>query len=240
MGAAAAFIILNYTSITEILYPPPRLRLSVEDAYLKQVGTLSIYRNTNTSNPFLKTSIAEALDWLPLEQGAYRLELTINDNRYFTRELFLYRGDRETLVIPKQMGTQTIQVTVFNNTPHPPPGSPLHLRVISSGNGFLWIYDLSPEGNPSLVYPGQSGIRSQNHAITAGEPFTIPDPKQKGIFVSNEPGEENLLVVVTSSGQRTTADKIASRMSKAGIAKARGGRIEENWGITLLHYRVSL
>ncbi len=238
IGAVLVFLVTNYTKITDIFYPSPKFRLAVEDTYLQQVGGLLVYKSQDSSSPVLKTSIAEALDWLPMQEGAFRLELTVEDETFFKKELFLAAGDRETLIIPPQKQTQTIEVSVFNDTPRPPPGSPLHLRVISSGNGFLWVYDLPEVGKPALVYPPLSGLGSKLHAIAAGESFSIPDPDKNVIFTASEPGEENLLVVVTSSKQRTTADKIADKMASTTISKASAGRIEENWGLKQLHYKV--
>lgn len=240
LGAVLAFLITNYTRVTDILYPPPKFRLAVEDAYLMEVGTLQVFDNQKGSEPVLTTSVAEALDWIPMEEGAFRLELVVGEDSFFNKELFLAAGDRETLAIPALRRNQTIDVSVFNQTPRPPPGSPLHLRVVSSGNGFLWVYDLPETGKPTLVYPPVSRLGTELHAINTGENFSIPDQERNGIFVSNEPTEERLLVVVTSSRQRVTADKIAARMSAVTISKASGGRIEENWGVDQLSYRVGL
>ncbi|HDM79228.1 MAG TPA: DUF4384 domain-containing protein [Deltaproteobacteria bacterium] len=239
IGAVLAFFILNHGKIMNIVKPPPKIRLEVKDPYLRKIGKLHI-ENTGagSSGSAIDTSVKAALDWIPMKEGAYRLVLSANNEVFFKQEIILKAGDRQIILVPQQRD-RTIHVTVKNKTPKPPPGSPLQLEIESSGNGYLWIYDLPKESKPALIYPPET-VSVTSHAIIAGKAFPIPDRENNAIFVANEPTEERLLVVVTSSDSRITADKIAARMSDATISKASSGKIEENWGISLINYRVGL
>ncbi len=239
IGAVLAFFVINHTKIMNIVTPSPRLRLEVKDPYVEKIGKLHIESTgLGSEESAFDTSVKAARDWIPMKAGSYHLVLSVNDSVVFEQEVILEAGDKKVIVIPERRD-QAIHVTVKNNTPRPPPGSPLQLMIESSGNGFLWIYDLPEKGNPVLVYPPETATGA-SHAITVGKTYQIPDSDKNAIFVANEPTEETLLVVVTSSDSRVTADKIASRMSKAAIPKASSGKIKENWGVSLIRYKVGI
>jgi hypothetical protein len=237
IGAVVAFCVINYTNIMGIFYPPPKIKLIVNDPYVKRNGSIKIKNIQNESEyPNISTSVDQALDWIPLKEGSYRLVLSVNDKDYFKEDLFLNAGDRDIVTIPER-NDQTIDITVYNSTPNPPPGSPLHLQIESSGNGYLWIYDLPAQDNPALIYPAKDAA-GERHKINVGQTYQIPDSEKHGIFVADQLIEENLLVIVTSSNSLSIADKIAASMSRKTVSKASSGTIDENWGISILTYKV--
>ncbi len=237
IGAIVAFFVVNHSKINRILNPPPKLKLVVEDPYIKHVGRLIIENTGKDKSSTLNTSVSAAIDWIPMKAGAYRLKLMIGDTICLDQDVILRAGDKQTVFIPKR-NYQTIHVTVKNFTPRPRPGEPIQLEIESSGNGFIWVYDLSSPDTPKLTYPSPKDTAAPR-AITAGKTFKIPDSEGTGIFASDKPTEEKLLVVVTSSNSLILANRIAYRMSAAST-KASSGQIRENWGVSLVRYRVGL
>lgn len=126
----------------------------------------------------------------------------------------------------------------MNKTPRPHPGSVLQFQIESSGNGYLWIYELLDNNEFPQLYP-QVGAPAESHSIYAGKPFILPDKKDYGLSAGNEAGQENLLFVVTSTHDVNKANTIAARMANA-TTKASGGDVLENWGVFLLSYQVEL
>jgi len=175
---------------------------------------------------------------MPMEPGSYDVVVVVDGQEYLHTSLFLRAGDKEGVVVPSRHNN-TILVTVTNETPKPPPGSPLQLNIEASGNGFLWVYDLAKDGGYSLVYPSLIAGGSTQNEIRVGEPFRIPDASNAGIYVSDEPVEEKLLFVVTSSRERGAADKVAARFAAATVSKATAGVVDENWGVFSLTYKVT-
>jgi len=112
----------------------------------------------------------------------------------------------------------------------------LDLSVQSAGNGYLWVFLLEPGGRPELIYPDTAGPHPVS-AISVGQPFSFPDAYGIRLFAADEPKTEKLLFVVTSSSERVTAERIASRIN-ATVTKARSGEETENWGACELSYQV--
>ena len=238
-GAMLAFAVTRYADIRSMLYRPPVLKVVVEDSYIKETGRLQVLRHGLTNQgAVVETSVSEALDWLQLDPGNYDVVILLNKQEYLRTSFVLQAGDRESIFIPAR-DASSILITVTNRTPRPIPGSSLELAVQSSGNGFLWIYDLRKDGEYALVYPPATAIGSSNE-VQAGEVFKIPDSFRNGIFAGRSLGEERLLFVVTSLSARTTADEIASRLTSSTATKAAAGTINENWGASILSYQVGL
>jgi hypothetical protein len=236
IGTILAFIVGNLTDIKAIFYPPPAIKIVTSDTFLKTHGVLMVYSSSEPDSPVMQTSVSEANDWLTLKPGAYRVVVQLNNIRRLDEHVVLENGDKEPLLI--EHSYSQIQLKVVNETPEPYPGSVLRLRVESSGNGYLWIYELLNNNQFRRHYP-PVGVVAERHSIYAGKPFTLPDEKNYGLRAGNKEGQENLLFVVTSTHDVTIADAIAARMANA-TTKASGGDVQENWGIYLLSYQVEL
>ncbi len=238
IGTIIAFVIGNQADIKAIFYPAPAIKIVTNDTFLQQHGTLQIYSSSGGSeSPVLQTSASEASDdWLTLKSGAYRVVVQLNNIKKFDEQVILENGDKELLVI--EGNHSQIQLKVVNKTPHPYPGAVLQLQVGSSGNGYLWIYELMDNNQFQQHYP-PLGATAERHSIYAGKTFTLPDKENYGLRAGNKVGQENLLFVITSTHDVTIADTIAARMANA-TTKASGENMWENWGIYHLSYQVEL
>jgi hypothetical protein len=237
MSAVIAFVVENYVEIKDILYPAPSVKVLTKDRFLQEHGVVEIFDAAKTgAEPTLKTSVREASDWFEVKAGAYRFVVSLNQQTVLDQQLMLENGDREALLV--QGIPQQIQLTVKNETPFPYPQSALKLTIESSGNGYLWIYELKDNNEYQKLYP-PDGATKEQHFLYAGEPFHLPDAQNYGLKAGEKVGEENLLFVITSTHKVTTADAIAASMAKA-TTKASAGPVEENWGVYHLRYRVEL
>jgi len=235
IGTVIAFLFANLGDIKAIFYPPPEIKLVLEDDFLKRTGSFSLYDSTAMDKPLMTLAANEVTDWLTVEPGAYVIIISSGETQVFKRDLFLKDGDREPVVIPPY-NTPNIKLVVTNDIPRPVPGSTLKFHIQASGNGYLWVYELGQEQRYSLLYPGVGAASNQ---ISVNEPFILPDSNDYGIKAGDQPGEEKLLFVVTSSSRPAQANKIAARM--AGVTtKASGGVVNENWGVQALSYQVKL
>ena len=236
--AVAGFGLGNLKTIQSLVIREPRVRLIVEDPFVKRVGMVRIVNTSGSRNIVVATAVSEAEEWLTLTPGSYAVEITVEDRVFYSRQVLLKGGDSEPIIVPERE-TGSIRILVKNHTPNPKPDAPLDLSIESSGNGFLWVFDFSDDGKYSQVYPD---LKTPNAvaAIRAGETYKIPDAKGVNILTNENVGQERLLFIVTSAPLSEEAQKIATRMSKAVIAKASTGREKTNWGIASLQYNVSL
>ena len=115
-------------------------------------------------------------------------------------------------------------------------GEAAKFKLIASGNGYLWIYELGPDNSYTLLYPS---VTTASNQISAGKSFIIPDSNDYGITAGDQAGEEQLLFVITSTDRPALANKIAARFA-GSTTKAYGGQVTENWGVYELKYPVGL
>ena len=235
--AIAGFGLGNLNTIKGLVVREPRVRLIVEDSFIKRVGMVRIARTSGNREVEVETSVSEAEGWLTLQQGSYEVEITVDDKVFYTRKLFLKAGDSEPIIVPERE-TGSIRIVVKNHTPNPRPGTPLDLSIESSGNGFLWVFDHSDDGKFSQIYPDPA-TPSAVAEILAGKTYSIPDANGIKILTNKDIGQERLLFVVTSSPSAQNAHEIVTRMSEAVISKANIGHEKANWGIARLQYDVS-
>ncbi len=235
VGTIIAFLVGNMSDIKAIFYPPPKIKLVFQGDFLKRTGTFSLYHNTDINKALMKLAAKEATDWVSVDPGAYDIIISSGKSQVFKRELILKNGDREAVIIPPYF-TPNIKLVVTSDILRPAPGSTLKFHIQTSGNGYLWVYEISREQGFRLLYPG---VGAASNRISVNKPFILPDSNNYGISAGDQPGEEKLLFVVTSSSHPAQANKIAARMSGV-VTKASGSVITENWGVQLLSYQVQL
>ena len=235
--AIAGFGLGNLNTIKGLVIREPRVRLIVEDAFVKRVGMVRIAHTSGDKQVAVETSVSEAQGWLTLQPGSYEVEITVEDKVFYSRKLLLKAGDSEPIIVPGR-ATGSIRIAVKNHTPEPKPGTPLDLSIESSGNGFLWVFDHSEDGKFSRIYPDPA-TPSVVAEIQAGKTYSIPDARGIKILTNEDVGQERLLFVVTSSASEQNAQKIVTRMSEAVISKANIGHEKANWGFARLQYDVS-
>ena len=235
--AVAGFGLTNLNTIKGLVIREPRIRLAVEDPFVKRVGVVRIAHTSGGREVEVETSVNEAEEWFTLQPGSYELEVAIEGRIFYSQKLLLKAGDSEIIMVPERE-TGSIRVVVKNHTPNPRPGEPLDLSIESSGNGFLWVFDHSNEGKFIRIYPDPAtpAIVAEIRADTT---YTIPDAKGVKILTNKDTGQERLLFVVTSLPSAEDAQKIATRMSEAVISKANIDQETANWGIANLEYNVS-
>jgi hypothetical protein len=75
------------------------------------------------------------------------------------------------------------------------PGEPIGISLESKQEGYLYVFDVDPAGNLSLVFP-RAG---EGNFIPAGELIDIPPGDVKPWFVAQGPGEHHLRALVTTT-----------------------------------------
>lgn len=237
VGSVIAFVIGNLADIKSLFYRPPAIKVVTNDAFLQQNGTLTVIDlSSDPEHTVLTTSVGEAADWITLDPGSYRFKVELNKIIKYDERMILKGGDKEALVI--NADNRMIQLKVVNNTPRPSPHASLSINVESSGNGYLWIYELLADNKYQKLYPPVGSYPERNY-IKVGETFSLPDNRNFGLRAGDKVGQEDLVFIITSTYDVIAADDIAARMANA-VTKAAGKEIWENWGVYKLSYQVEL
>ncbi|MBN1133940.1 MAG: hypothetical protein JXA38_03295 [Methanosarcinaceae archaeon] len=235
IGTVIAFIVLNLSQIKEF-FPKPKVKIQVEDQLILREGKVSVSKiEGNQNKKIVSCSAKEASEWLSLEPGSYNIVLQYQHQEIWSIDFLLESREYKVINIPSQF-TGNIKVFVKNNTPTPLPEEMLDVKIDVTGNGYLWVYELTKEQRYSRVYPDPS-LSKYDNAITVDKTFTFPDKNNLALFAETNETEETLLFVVTSQKKEDFADKIASRMTQI-ILKTSVQEKENNWGVAKITYHI--
>jgi len=230
-----AFVIINLPQI-KTLFPQPKFKLEIEDNFLILNGKVIIQKNTPENNNILTFTVKEALDWVHIESGSYKLKLLYSNQEIYSVDFLLENSEAEIIRIPEQfMGN--IHIFIQNNTPILLPEQMLEIAIDVTGNGYLWIYELTKQQRYSRIYPNPNESQYTND-INVEKSFKFPDKSGYGIFAGKQEGKEELLFIVTSLISENYADEIANRMTKIVIDKASVRKKEKNWGAKKITYEI--
>lgn len=236
IGVVIAFIIINLPKI-EALFPRPKIRIEVKDSFILNNGKITISKiDDNQTKKIISCSVKEASNWIPLDPGSFHISLKYQNQEVWTTDYLMNSGEKKVLAVPEQF-KGNIQVFVKNNTPNPLPGEMLDLAIYATGNGYIYVYELTEEQHYSRIYPGISVSRYYNE-INAGERFIFPDRNDYALFAGEKEGDETLLFVVTSVRNENSANEIANRMTKVFLGKAGVKKRENNWGVAKITYKI--
>jgi hypothetical protein len=234
-GVIIAFLILNLPQI-RALFPKPRIRIEVKQEPILREGSVAITRIDDPGKKTITCPIRDAINWISLDPGSYNLSLLLLNHELWSFDYLLESGERKVIYVPEQF-LGNIQVFVKNNTTNPLPEEMLNLAINVTGNGFLWVYELTKEHRFSRIYPTLSSSKYSN-AIYVDKTFRFPDKDNIAVFAKDKEGIETMLFVVTSVMSEASADEIANRMTKITLGKASARERENNWGVAKITYIV--
>lgn len=235
LGAVIAFVILNLPQI-KALFPKPKFKIEIKDELTVREGKVAISRIDVPEKRAISCPVKEAMNWISLDPGSYNLSVQLLNHEVWSYDYLLEPGEAKVIYVPEQF-LGNIQVFIKNNTPNPLPGEMLDLAIDVTGNGFLWVYELTKEQRYSRIYPTlSSSIRS--NAIHVEKTFRFPDGDNIAVYANNQEGIETLLFVVTSVMNEDFANEIANRMTKVILGKAGAREKESNWGAAKITYSV--
>lgn len=237
VGGVGGFVIQNFVSIQTLLYPPPSLKVITVDPFLRVNGSLSISKLENGDwNPVVKTKVIEGQDWIKLSEGSFAISIQLNDESFYSSELQLTNGENRVLLVDRSI-SGPMRITMTNNTPSPRPNAPVMLDIKSSGRGYLWLFDVTPNQQMTLIYPPENAP-ALNHEILPEKNYHLPDENGFGVFAGDRPGLETIAAVVTATQDQPKAFSIASQYTKSSIVKASGGQVNVDWGAVAASYHI--
>ncbi|MGD2086864.1 MAG: hypothetical protein PVH61_11845 [Candidatus Aminicenantes bacterium] len=235
-GALVAFIITNHHTVKNLILSS-KIKTKTNDIRILRNGKITISKIIEgDEKEVIKCSIKESTSWIKLKPGSYRVSLKYFDHNIWSREFLLQTGESEIIQIPDQfMGN--IQVFVKIGKMNLLPTETLDITVETTGNGYLWVYEITDENRYSRIYPPKTTSNYCNE-INVEEPFRFPDRKNLVLAAGDKEGKESLLFVITSVNRETFADEVISRVTDLSVVKTILREKEFNWGIAEITYNI--
>ncbi|MEJ7637131.1 MAG: hypothetical protein WKF75_03855 [Singulisphaera sp.] len=235
-GMAAGVIATAGAGYTWLSQRDATIEFSVPEDSLSGFTSFRVV-NLNSDKPVFSDSLAGLPRELRLDPGPYRFELRRFDQVTYKEERTLRPGQLQIFSLPGD-DLNTIAVDAQINT-MTPASEILHLRIRSSGNGYLWVYGVTDAAANLLELTGSR----EPLAVTGGKELSIPSTANAreifAVAAGVKPGDYRLLVLVTTSRERADADAAANailgRPVKTGVRPVTEW---ENWGFAFVHYKV--
>lgn len=235
IGTVIGFIIINLPKIQALLLPKPEVSVHIEDQFLLREGNITISKiEGNEKKKVISYPAKEASEWIALDFGSYTMMLQYQDQEIWSTDFLLNSRKPKVLYVPSQF-KENIKVSVVNKTPTVVPGARLDFKIDVTGNGYLWIYELTKEQHYARIYPPTNSSASYNNAITVDKSYVFPN--NLALYASLQEGEQTLLFAVTSELNGDFADQITKLMTRV-ILKTDVRERENNWGIYKITYHV--
>lgn len=235
LGGAAAFLLTNAERLFDLIHGDPKISISTDDESLRRNARFSVESQTGEKGVVAADTLSESRT-LSLPPGTYRLTATSFDETVYTRDFTVGKGERRTMSIPG-LSNASIRVSVQNQSGRIGPRSQLEFQVESSGNGYVWIFEVTRK-NPTLIYP-EGCSQACGNEISVDQGLHLPDTRQRAIFAGDRTRTESLLFLVTSSSDLDTATRLAAPFSIGTVLKASGGTAKGNWGYATVSYDIS-
>jgi hypothetical protein len=236
-GMAVGVITTAVAGYTWLSQRDATIELSVPKDSLSGFTSFTVVK-LNSGTPVFSDSLARLPRELSLAPGPYRFELRRFDEVTYHEERTLRPGQLQIFSLPGD-DLNTIAVDVHINKKTLAPAEILQLRIRSSGNGYLWVYEVT-DAVANLLELTES---REPLAVTGGKEVSIPSTANaRGIYAvaaGDKPGNYRLLVLVTTSRERADADAAANailgRPVKTGVRPVTEW---ENWGFAVVDYTV--
>lgn len=237
LGSLGVFVIRDFANIQMFLYPPPALKVISADPFVQENASLSVSRLEDGKwHQIVKTRVSEGEDWIKLSEGSFAISVQLNGESFFSSEIQLQNGDHRVILVDKSI-SGPMRIAVNNNTPKPRPKAPIMLDIKSSGRGYLWLFDVTPDQKLALIYPPPLSLET-SHEILPEVAYQLPDKNGFGVFAGEHEGLERIAAVVTATPDQAKALGIAGQFTKAAKIKASGGQVTVDWGAVVESYYV--
>ncbi len=236
IGAVVGFLIVHNNSINQILTKKPVVTILSEEYVIKSNATVSILKIENEKHTeIINLDFEKFSNGIELEAGMYEARLSVAGQQFWDDKFLLSDNDKLNIKIPKLLEGK-IKLFITNNTKEPLPEQQLDLEIRTSGNGYLWIFEIL-DNSIKRQYPPESGTYSNR--ISVVEVFKFPDSEGLALFAGAVPKVEKYLFVATSIDDVNLAEKIATMLTKKQIEK---GNIvqnnESNWGAEMVSIKI--
>lgn len=236
IGAVIGFLIVQNTSINQILKKKPVVTFFSEELAIKTSATVSILKYENEKyTEVANLDFEKFSNGIEFEVGMYEARLSFGGQQFWNDKFLLSDNDKLNVKIPKLLEGK-IRLFINNNTKEPLPEQQLDIEIKTSGNGYLWIFEVF-ENSTKRQYPPETGTYSNQ--ITVAEGFKFPDSEGLALFAGSTPKVEKYLFIVTSINDVNLAERIAAMLTKKQIEK--GNMVqnnESNWGAEMVSIKI--
>jgi hypothetical protein len=234
LGVVGAFVVQHNGFWKEFL-PHPKVQFEVQDSLWQSDGSLTIVEmKEGERTSHVRFACKDLPTWVNLTSGFYSASLSFAGVDVWESYFRLDPGVSRVFHIgPPLSGNIRVHAKIASGTL--PPGAAVPLQILSSGNGFLWVYELNDNGVYTRIYP-EGEPTDEVNAIFAEKAFVFPDSKDDQLYASKEEKTDTLLLLVTSQQSSSVANDLALKLSIS--TKASAQKALPNWGVSKVSYLV--
>jgi len=229
-GGVVSFFILQKKEIINLFNKKPTISFVSHDEFTRSLADIQI--TDIKGNPVIKSVLRNLPAAVELEPGSYTMTLNLHDQKLWSDSFYLISNEKRTVELPDPF-TGRIEIAVELIDPSPETGQEIKFTLTTSGNGYLWIYEIVGD-QVQLRYPG-SDLYGTN-TVTANREFAFP--ANDALFAGKDVKTEQYCFLVTSVNDENYANGLMSWLYPKGIAKGEIGDIRKNWGFRRIFVRV--
>lgn len=235
LGSALAFIIIQRQEISHLLEHAPRLSIACDDVFVKRAARVKIIGKSDQKT-YLESDLKNFDGEIELAAGSYQTSIVLNDREIWNESFILQPNQTRLVKLPDFFRNQ-IAIYVTNPDLETKPRGKLNLDINSSGNGYLWIYELLDGDQLRLLFPREDEAALNAHEISASSAFKFPE----GVYLAagDLEKQEKYVFIVTSLDNRDFSRLIVNGIyGNKDIDKGEIQSIEKNWGVTSIEVKV--
>jgi len=231
LGMFFAFLITNGDSISNILSTDSRISVKSKDKIVEELGrfNLEILKNSRYEK-IADIKYEDVENNYKVEQGSYKLSLLLNNETMWVDSFSIEANQTKEITLPKLYKEQ-IKVKIINDSKSILPDSQVKIKVSSSGNGYLWIFEEIEENVFKLQYPPINNYAYNK--INAYEIFQFPDQEGLALFSGKESKIEKYITLVTSINDEQHAHDLIQLLKGSFELSTDKGVLRKrklNWG----------
>jgi hypothetical protein len=227
IGSAVAFIVIQQQSIKKLFETNPKLVVRCNDPFLKRAAKIKFVSTTNAQNSF-ESDLKNIDEEIEIPPGAYASSLTFEGKEIWTENFIMEMNKSQIITLPEFFNNK-INVYAKPASSAVKPGGRIDVDINSSGNGFLWVYELTSSQEIKLLFPSDSEINSNVHQVLASAPFQFPEDVY--LAAGTQEQKEKYIFMVTSINNPTYAHEMVTSLYGNEIDKGVIQSIDKNWGL---------
>ncbi len=234
VGSAIGFLIMQQNSLFAIFTSKPTIQIVTSEDFVRK-NALLIVKGLH-GKPVLESELKNVREEIELEPGSYAMSIVVGGDTLW-REKFILESNEKTSINLPRLFENKINVLLTNYTPQLRPSQPIDFDLQSSGNGYLWIYEINSSDSSlvSLLFPKPALLRDFPvcNQIEVGKSFLFPEGM--GLVAGTSVKRESNLFIVTSVNDESYANHLIEILTGNDIQKGDIDLIKKNWGMTKLN-----
>jgi hypothetical protein len=222
LGSVAAFVVLQKNNIIDLFKKEPTISFQVNSILIRTNSNVEVL--DSQGKRIITSNLKSFPPNFPLKKGSYKAVIRLSGETIWSASFWVGDNENKTIILPDIFDGR-IELTVENINLHPHIEDEIELNIVSNGNGYLWIYEITNK-DYKLIFP--IGRLEDANAITADKPFEFP--AGYALVAGKIAKKEKYCFLVTSINNEEDANGIMHLLFPQGKAKGEVTNVKKSWG----------